>query len=185
MKVIMANVQLRHHEFKRTIQKFPLCIVAPDISVPMNVGSIFRIADALGVEKIFLTGVTPVPPNKKIRKTSRATEKAVSYEYVENVLEVVGRLKQEGYQIVGLEITSQSIHIQDFQIGKGQKIALIVGAESAGISPEVLSCSDAVVHIPMFGQNSSMNVATACAIAVFELINKIANSLCGNCIIYP
>lgn len=175
MKVIMENVQLTHHEFKRTIQKFPLCIVVPDISVPMNVGSIFRIADALGVEKIWLTGTSPTPPNKKIRKTSRATEKAVAYEYVGNVLEVVHKLKEADYQIVSLEITSQSINIRDFEIDKGQKIALIVGAESAGVSSEVLSCSDVVVHIPMFGQNSSMNVATACAIAVFEVVNKMTN----------
>ncbi|RKX61830.1 MAG: TrmH family RNA methyltransferase [Thermodesulfobacteriota bacterium] len=168
-----ANIQLEHNEFQREPIKFPLCILANDIDVPMNIGSIFRIADALGVQKIFLTGSSPVPPNNKIKKTSRSTEKAVEYEYKENALEVVDRLKQSGYLIVSIEITASSIDIRNFTTKKNDKTCLIVGAENAGVSQDLLDVSDYTIHIPMFGQNSSMNVATACAIAVFEFARKI------------
>jgi len=167
-----ANIQLEHNEFQRKPIKLPLCILANDIDVPMNIGSIFRIADALGVQKIFLTGSSSVPPNRKIKKTSRSTEKSVEYEYKENALEVVEQLKQSGYLIVSLEITASSIDIMEFTAKKVDKMCLIVGAENAGVSQDLLDISDHTIHIPMFGQNSSMNVATACAIATFEFARK-------------
>lgn len=166
------NIQLDHSELQRESMSFPLCILANDIDVPMNVGSIFRIADAFGVQKIFLTGSSPVPPNSKIKKTSRSTEKAVKYEYIENALKIAGKLKENGYLIVSLEITTNSIDIRKFNVNKYDKICLIVGSENTGINQDLLNISDYTVHIPMFGQNSSMNVATACAIAVFELARR-------------
>jgi len=168
----LKDYQLSHHETQRTIKKYPLCLLANDFFVPMNVGSLFRIADAFGVEKIYLCGDSPIPPNKKINKTARATVKAVDYEYQEIALETVNKLKKDGYTIVSLEITKHSIDIQDFEVRPADKICLIIGAESNGVAQELLEASDAVVHIPMFGQNSSMNVATATSVAVFEIVKN-------------
>ncbi len=164
------NIQLQHEEVKREKQLFPLCILANDINVPANIGSVFRIADALGIKKIYLSGSSPTPPNRKIKKTSRSTENAVAFEYQENALDIIEQLKSDDYLIVSLEITTDSTDIRKFKLNKSDKICLIIGAENMGIHQSLLDASDYTLHIPMFGQNSSMNVATACAIAVFELV---------------
>ena len=167
-----TNTQLRYRDAERCNLKFPVVIVAIDIDSGVNVGSIFRIADALGVSKLYLTGGSPTPPSPKIRKTSRATEKAVSYEYVERATEVIAKLRADGYAIVSLEITTRSTDIRKFDARAFDKLALIVGSENHGVTQPVLDASDHTLHIPMFGQNSSMNLATACAIAVFEITRQ-------------
>jgi tRNA G18 (ribose-2'-O)-methylase SpoU len=171
----MKNIQLDHSAHKTASKKYPLCFLANDIDIPMNVGSFFRIADALGVEKIYLTGKSVTPPNLKIKKTSRSTEKYVPYEYQKNALEVVRALKESGYKIVSLEISSASINIEDFTVSGGEKICLILGSENSGICQRLLDASDVTIHIPMLGNNSSMNVANACSIATYEIIRKIKN----------
>ena len=165
----MRNVQLDHSAHKATSQKYPICFLAHDIDVPMNIGSFFRIADALGVEKIYLTGNSSTPPNPKIKKTSRAVEKYVAYSYEPDPLVVLKKLKDFGYKIVSLEITSASIDIEEFRVNRNEKICLILGSENKGICQELLDSSDAALHITMIGNNSSMNVANACAIAAYEL----------------
>jgi len=135
----------------------------------VNVGSLFRIADALGVEKIHLTGRSPVPPNDKLRKTSRAAEKYVPFSQAADPLPVLRELKAAGYRIISLELTSASIDIRQLAVGASDRICLVLGSENAGVSQALLNHSEQTVHIPMRGRHSSMNVATACAIATFEI----------------
>lgn len=168
----MENIQLNHSHHHASNKKHPICFLAHDIDVPMNIGSLFRLADALGVEKIYLSGTSLVPPNSKIRKTSRATEKVVPFSYVENPLEIINKLKAEGYTIISLEITTSSIDISEFSLKGIEKVCLILGSESTGVNQELLNMSDFTVHIPMMGVNSSMNVATACAIATYEILRR-------------
>ena len=169
----MQNVQLGHEHHRSVATRLPVCLLAHDMDVPMNVGSLFRIADAFALEAVYLSGKSPVPPNDKIRKTSRATEKYVPFVYESDPLSIVWRLKEAGYKIISLEITSSSIDIRDIQVSPGEKICLVVGAESEGVSQALLDVSDCAVHIRMLGQNSSMNVATACAIAAYELTRRL------------
>ena len=131
----MENLQLDHNKHIANSTKHPLSILAHDIAKPWNVGSIFRIADAFGIEKIYLSGSSPVPPNVKIRKTSRATDTRVPYNYEHNPVDLVIRLKSEGYTILSLEITTSSIDIRKLSISKNEKILLILGSEKSGISP--------------------------------------------------
>ncbi len=168
----MGNIQLDHNQHTTNNIKYPLSILAHDIAKPWNVGSIFRIADAFGIEKIYLSGSSPVPPNDKIRKTSRATDTKVPYNYEDNPIDLVVRLKSEGYTILSLEITSSSIDIGKLSISKNEKILLILGSEKSGGSQDLLNISDKTVHIPMAGINSSMNVAVACGIACWEIIRE-------------
>ena len=135
---------------------------------PFNVGSLFRIADALGVEKLWLTGQTITPPNDKIRKNSRATDKSVAYEYRADALSLIAELKSSGYKIISLELTSESIPLNQLTLDQ-RKICLILGSENEGVTPELLAASDVKVMIPMQGQNESMNVAIAAAIAAYEI----------------
>jgi tRNA G18 (ribose-2'-O)-methylase SpoU len=169
----MKNRQLDHSAHEVSNKKFPICFLAYDIDTPMNIGSFFRIADALGVEKIFLTGNSAVPPNSKITKTSRSTEKYVAHEYRENPIPVINKLKNHSYKIISLEITSASINIADFFLQKNEKVCLILGSENTGVSQELLDASDASIHVPMLGNNSSMNVANACSIATYELTRRL------------
>lgn len=168
----MSNIQLEHSAHKPTEKKHPICYLAHDIDVPMNIGSFFRIADSLGIEKIFLTGKSITPPNQKITKTSRSTEKYVPFEYEKDPMVVINKLKALGYKIISLEITSQSIDIRQFSSHGEEKICLILGSENSGVSQELLDASDISLHIPMLGYNSSMNVANACSIATYELTRK-------------
>ena len=170
----MRNVQLDHSHHHARAARYPLCFLAHDIDIPMNIGSLFRIADALGVERIYLSGTSPVPPNTKIRKTSRATEKVVPFSYEDYPLQLVAKLKTQGYTIVSLEITSSSIDIRELTIARDEKVCLVLGSENTGVPQDLLDVSDVTVHIPMLGQNSSMNVATACAIAAFEIVRRYA-----------
>lgn len=165
----MKNVQLDHSHHSQTQARYPISFLAHNIDLPINIGSLFRIADALGVEKIYLSGSSPVPPNSKIRKTSRATEKFVPFSYTEDPFSLIQKLKSEGYTIISLEITSSSIDVRELLVENHEKICLILGSENAGVCQELLDSSDKAVHIPMMGYNSSMNVATACSIATFEI----------------
>ncbi|MCU7928127.1 MAG: TrmH family RNA methyltransferase [Candidatus Thiodiazotropha sp. (ex Dulcina madagascariensis)] len=168
----MENIQLDHSHHYTQNKTFPVCFLAHDIDVPMNIGSLFRIADALGIEKIYLSGTSLVPPNTKIRKTSRATEKFVPFSYDKNPLDIVKKLKSEGYMIVSLEITSSSIDISELSLSGNEKVCLVLGSERSGVCQELLDVSDVTIHITMMGRNSSMNVASACSIATYEIIRR-------------
>ena len=175
----MSNRQLEHTDHlegqdKKKKSKRQISLLAHDITVPMNVGSLFRISDALGIEKIYLSGDTPTPPNSKIRKTSRSTEKYVPYETADNPIELIQQLKEQNYTIIALEITSDSIPLQELKLEQDQKVCLVLGSENTGVSKELLELADITTHIPMLGHNSSMNVATACGIAVYELTKNLA-----------
>lgn len=167
---MVTTKQLTHSEVKSTASSACVCVWLDDVLLPANVGSLFRMADALGVSKLYLSGNTPVPPNRLIRKTSRATEQTVPYELMDDALAGVKKLKAQGVRVVSLEITDASMDVKDFIWDKQDKLCLILGNEKKGVAQELLDLSDACVHIPMRGNNSSMNVAMAAALAVYELM---------------
>jgi len=164
-------MQLTH--YNTTFQKriFPITLVCDQVTNAPNVGSLFRIADAFGIEKLILCG-DHIPFGRKMTKTSRATEKSVPFEIAEFAIETVERLKASGYQIIALEITTQSqaIHTTAFDVSK--PIALVIGDENFGVSEAILELSDTIIHIDMFGQNSSMNVVQATNIALYEMTKQ-------------
>ncbi|AWF82322.1 RNA methyltransferase [Microbulbifer sp. A4B17] len=166
-------MQTDHSNHQPNVDTHPFCYLATDIGTPSNVGGLFRIADALGVEKIYLTGESLAPPNSKIRKVSRSTEKYVPYEYHLSAVKVAKSLQDKGYRLICLEISSNSIELRHAPVSKGDKICLVLGSEKDGVAAELLEMADVVVHIPMQGINSSMNVTSACAIATYALLEKI------------
>ena len=133
------NKQLNHAESSSENTTFPISILANDIEIAGNVGSLFRVADALGVKKLYLTGSTKTPPKYKIRKAARSTEKHIPYSYHESPAELLITLKQEGYIIIALEITPRSQNIREFKISKNEKICLLIGSENHGISNDLLA----------------------------------------------
>lgn len=173
------NIQLTHSDHQPTGTKFPLSIIANDISDPLNVGSLFRLCDALGIKKLYLCGNTPVPPNTKINKTSRSTERYVDYEYQESAQELIRQLKSDDALIASLELTTDSIKLDDDNFKKAittaNHVYLIPGSENTGVNDTLLSLSDVCIHIPMHGNNSSMNVISATAIACYEICKTMGN----------
>lgn len=137
-----------------------------------NLGSLFRIADAFGIEKLILCG-EHISLGRKMAKTSRATEKTVNYEICTSASNVVENLKNEGFQIISLEITTTSQPIHQFKFSAEKPIALIIGDENFGVSEVILNNSNAIIHIDMFGQNSSMNVVQATNIALYEITKQL------------
>ncbi len=170
----MGNLQLDHSTHRPARPALALRYLVHDFDVPMNVGSVFRLADALGVEMVHLTGRSAVPPNRKLRRTSRATEQHVSFRHDADPLPVLRELRAGGYRIVSLELTSTSIDIRQLPVAAADRICLVLGSENRGVAQALLDGSDQTVHIPMLGVHSSMNVAAACAIATFEIIRAFA-----------
>ena len=168
----MQNKQLDHNEYEGEDGDHCISLLLPDLVYPANVGSIFRVADAFGIEHVYLTGTTPVPPSRKIRRTSRSTEKIVPFSYAQNPMDVIHDLKKASYRIISLELTTQSIDVRKLEVTPRDKFCLIIGSELRGVSVELLGQSEATVHISMYGQNSSMNVTAATSIVVYELLNK-------------
>ena len=164
-------MQLSHYNTKFLKRTFPITVVCDNINDDLNIGSLFRIADAFGVEKLILCG-EHLALGRKMTKSSRATEKSVSYELKTNAFEVIKAFKNEGLEIFSLEVTSKSNSILNMKIDPKKRIILVVGDENFGISEDILDLSDSVIHIDMFGQNSSMNVVQATNIALYEITRQ-------------
>lgn len=139
-----------------------------------NVGSLFRTADALLVEKIILCGITGTPPDKQIEKVALGAVETVPFAYEKNVRAAVSKLKAEGKQIVALELTKESINYR--KADYAEEIALVVGNEVDGVADEVLEMADLAVDIPMKGRANSLNVATATAVVAYEIASKFDQS---------
>ena len=119
--------------FKQT-EKIPLVVVLDNVRSMHNVGAVFRTADAFIVEKIILCGITPQPPHREIHKAALGATESVDWIYEKSISEALQNLKKENYKIIGIEQTSNSEIITDYQINKDQKYALVLGNEVDGLS---------------------------------------------------
>lgn len=149
-----------------------MILIAHNIRSLHNVGAFFRTADAFGVEKIYLTGYTGCPPRKEIAKTALGSEHRIPWEHREDLDPLLLELKSAGKKIVALEISDRAIPVNTLEISTEQ-IALIVGSEVEGISPQLLEQCDEIIEIPMIGVKKSLNVSVATGIALFAIMTKI------------
>jgi len=144
-----------------------MVLIANDIRSAWNVGSFFRTADGIGISKIYLTGYTATPENDRVIKTSLGAEKFIPWEKYRNGWRLVDKLKKEGFYIVALEQTKNSIDITKFK--PKFPLALIVGNEIRGVTKGLLDRADKKVAIPQYGHKESLNVAVAFGIAVWQI----------------
>lgn len=160
--------QLTHYETEWEDRQFPLVLACDNWQDPLNVGMAFRLADAFGLEAVWLCGVSPVPPSRKIKKTSRSTHQWVPFVHHPDLGEALEGARAKGYQLVGVEITSESKAIDEYvAAGVDRPTVLVLGAEKEGIQAHIIEKLDQCVHIPMHGRGTSLNVATALAIALY------------------
>lgn len=146
-------------------------VICDNIRSLENIGSVFRTADALSVDKVFLTGICGQPPHPKISKTALGAEKNMPWEYHWPVWRIVERLKKEKVNIIALEQTSESILYTKFK--PKFPLALVIGNEIRGVSRSVLKRADRIIHLPMLGRKESLNAAVAFG-AVGYYINRYA-----------
>ena len=144
-----------------------IVLLAHNIRSLWNVGSLFRTCDGMGVEKIYLTGYTGIPPRKEITKTALGADEFIEWEHHDEPMNVIESLKKEGFQIVSLEQMEKSITLTAFV--PQFPLCLVLGNELVGIRDDLLEASDAVVEIPMLGKKESLNVAVAAGIALYSL----------------
>lgn len=149
----------------------PISVLLDNVRSLYNVGSIFRTSDAAGVSKLYLCGITGKPPRAEIHKAALGAEKSVPWEYFENPVEIIQKLKNEGWHIIILEHTDQPrlYHKANYEF----PLCLVVGHEITGVSDEVIELADLAIEIPMFGIKQSLNVAVAYGIAIYEIVNQI------------
>jgi len=152
-------------------KRLPFCVVLDNIRSLHNVGAIFRTADAVGVEKLWLCGATGYPPQGGIAKTALGAQDHVPWEYHADALSVIRRLRSQGYQIVLLEQMQGSIPHDKF-IPK-PPVCLVVGNEVTGLGDGLVCACDAAIEIDMAGVKNSLNAAVAFGVAAYQIRCKI------------
>ncbi|MEK7080712.1 MAG: TrmH family RNA methyltransferase, partial [Patescibacteria group bacterium] len=145
-------------------------VVCDNIRSLENIGSIFRTADALGVAKIYLCGISGNPPHHKISKTALGAEKTIPFEYCRQAGRLIGRLKKSKINIVALEQGKSAVDYRKFK--PKFPLALIIGNEVKGISKKILSKADKIIYLPMHGKKESLNVSVAFGVAGYHIINN-------------
>ncbi|HMJ69233.1 MAG TPA: RNA methyltransferase [Cyclobacteriaceae bacterium] len=166
-------------EFK-TSKKIPVCILLDNVRSLHNVGSAFRTGDAFSVEKLVLTGITGTPPHREIEKTALGATASVSWTYHENAGLAVAALKAEGWKIVVVEQTTESVQLQKLSTQPGDKLCLVFGNEINGVSDEVIGYADVAIEIPQSGTKHSLNISVCVGIVVWEIYRKISHGSHGS-----
>src|SRR3990167_2131382 len=145
-------------------------LILDNIRSRENVGSIFRTADAVGVLKIYLCGITPTLPHEKISKTALGAETYVSWEYCKETWRLLAKLKKASINIVALEQTKESVDL--FKFKPKFPLALVLGNEVRGLSPQIFRYCDKKIFIPMYGKKESLNVSVAAGVALYQLLKQ-------------
>ncbi len=155
-----------------SFNRIPIILLLDGLNDMGNVGMIFRIADALRIQRIYFYNYNEELNNKLLQRKSRATSKYVEFSYLSN-LKDIAKLKQ-GYEIIILDKTNKSIPYSEYKFSK--PICLVLGAEITGVSQELIDVGDISLHLPMNGINTSINVATATSVVLYDMYNKIRNN---------
>ncbi len=152
--------------------RIPIILLLDGLNDMGNVGMVFRIADALRIQRIYFYNYNEELNNKLLQRKSRATSKYVEYSYLSNITDVT-KLK-EVYEIIILDKTNKSIPYSEYEFLK--PICLVLGAEITGVSQELIDIGELSLHLPMNGINTSINVATATSVVLYDMYNKIKNN---------
>lgn len=168
-KLSMEELNRKTVEEFKAAEKNPVVVVADNIRSMNNIGSIFRTCDAFLVEEFVLCGISPVPPHREIQKTALGATESVKWSYCKEILETVERLRKEGYKLLAVEQARNSTMLNDLQLDKGERVAIILGNEVDGVSQMVMDMCDDCVEIPQFGTKHSLNVCNSCAIVLWQI----------------
>ena len=164
--------RLSVEEFKE-VKKLPIVVVLDNIRSLNNIGSVFRTSDAFLLEKIYLCGITAKPPHKDIHKTALGATESVEWEYFDETLDCITKLKKDGYQCVAIEQAHNSVMLNEFDASKQSKIALVFGNEVKGVQQSIIDQCDACVEIPQLGTKHSLNIAVSAGVVLWDLFRAM------------
>ena len=153
-------------------EKFPVVVILDNVRSLNNVGSFFRTCDAFNVEQLYLCGITAVPPHRDIHKTAIGATETVVWQHESSTLDLVTRLKAEGYAICSVEQAEETTFLQEVGGLKPEKYALVFGNEVDGVDQAVIDASDYVVEIPQFGTKHSLNVSVCAGVVLWEFTKR-------------
>lgn len=159
-------------EFRKA-DKLPVVLVLDNVRSLSNVGAMLRTADAFGLERVMLCGVTGTPPSPEIHKTALGAEESVDWHHAESTVEVVKALKESGYTVCVLEQVQDSVMLHDFLPEAGRRYAIVVGHEVNGVDQQVVDRADVCLEIPQFGTKHSLNVSVSAGIALWQLVSHL------------
>ena len=154
-------------------EKTPITIILDDIRSLHNIGSVFRTSDAFLIEKIYLCGITAIPPNKEINKTALGATDTVNWEYQKDVIDVITKLKKENVSVYAIEQVENAIFLNDFNIEKDKKYALVFGNEVFGVNQKAIELCDGTIEIPQLGTKHSLNISVSAGIVIWDLFSKL------------
>jgi tRNA G18 (ribose-2'-O)-methylase SpoU len=173
-KLSMKELERKSVEEFKTSKKLPVIIVLDNVRSLLNVGSIFRTADAFSIEAIYLCGITGTPPNKEIQKTALGATDSVSWKYFKNTSDAITELKKFDFYIYAVEQVKDSIKLNQFQLNdKHRKLAFVFGNEVNGVDDTVLQLCDAALEIPQTGTKHSLNVSVSAGIILWETFRQL------------
>jgi tRNA G18 (ribose-2'-O)-methylase SpoU len=167
----MDELEARSILTQQGLQHFPITVICDNIRSAHNVGSIFRSADALGIDQMVLCGITAQPPHREIFKTALGATESVRWSYEPDICAVARLYKKKGFTLVGVEQTTASVAVHTFQWPHGP-VAVILGNEVDGLSEDVFPLVDYFVEIPQAGTKHSLNVSVAAGIIMWEILRN-------------
>lgn len=171
LKITELN-RLSVDEFKAT-DKIPLIVVLDNIRSLNNIGSVFRTSDAFLVEAIYLCGITATPPNVEIHKTALGAEDSVKWVYYPQTQDAVKDLKSDGYTVYAIEQVENSISLEDIELDKSNKYAVVLGNEVKGVQQSVVDLCDNTIEIPQFGTKHSLNISVTTGIIIWDFFKQL------------
>ena len=150
--------------------RLPVAVLLDNVRSMYNVGAFFRVADGVGLQRLCLCGITAHPPKKAITKTALGAEETVPWEHDWDAVRMAKKMRDEGFEIAAIETSSQAVDLFDWE--PKFPVCVAFGHEVDGLRPELLEIASTHVRIPMLGRKTSLNVATAAGIVVYELLRK-------------
>ena len=159
-------------EFK-VVEKTPLIVVLDNIRSLNNIGSVFRTSDAFLIEKVYLCGICATPPNKDIHKTALGATESVAWEYVEDTLTLIQKLKDSNIKVLAIEQAENSTKLNTFYPKKNEKYAIVMGNEVKGVQQDVVNASDLCIEIPQLGTKHSLNISVTTGVVIWDLFSKM------------
>lgn len=165
--------RLSADEFKKA-KKIPLSLGLENIRSGVNIGAIFRTADAFRVGKIWITGYSPAPPHREIQRSALGATESVDWARADSAVELAKHLKEKGCLLAAMEQTEDSVKLRDFQPPKDRELVVFLGNEVDGVSQELADLCDAALEIEQYGTKHSLNVSIAASIMIYDLYAKLA-----------
>lgn len=155
----------------KNIKRNPIYLVLDNVIDTYNIGSLFRLADAIGVTKVFLCGNMEYPPSSRVHRAAVGTEEWTPWEKKETTREAIKELKEKRVFIVAVEQDERSISYKDLK--PNFPVAIVVGNETSGVNKEILDMADVIVELPMLGVNKSFNVWGSAAVVAYKILESL------------